>query len=285
MIPDWVDRRKLCAAVLALILVLLAIAVLVVMLVRHLLHPGQEAEELPAGEERPALVTMEQMERLSYTDSALGELTWTITEALLEELNRVLEVYGITTAEEISQFLAQVTVEPVAGRYLTELGDEAYFQRYGYSAGTRGAGYLHLTFDYGQMAFAVWMMKRCVPGLEDIAYVNPSSHSREEIAAAYYEALQRAANLGADISRYSRIVYSGPPERAGCVTGADYIAEAFPWESAAYYWQISGIGAALSPAPGVDNTDIASKRVGGGNWQSRREAYLAFYPVFSAAET
>lgn len=238
----------------------------------------EETPPPPTGTPVPTLVTAEQMSRLFYTDSVMGELHWELAEDSLEELNRVLWEYQILAPEEISQFLAQVTVETVAGTKLTEAGDESYFQSKGYTSGTRGAGYLHLTHEYGQMAFSTWMMKKYVPELSAIAYQNPSNHGRDEISAAYYAALQTAANLGLDVSRYSRIVYeSGSP----VTTGADYIAQTFAWESAAYYWHIAGIGEALSPEPGVDNVDVASERIGGGNWQSRREAYTAFYPVLS----
>ena len=45
---------------------------------------------------------------------------------------------------------------------------------------------------------------------------------------------------------------------------------------------ITGIGYALDGPPGVRHTDDVSRLVGGGNWQSRREAYAAYYAVFSA---
>ena len=90
--------------------------------------------------------------------------------------------------------------------------------------------------------------------------------------------LRRAANLGLDISDYSRIVYD---EGSPVETGADYIAQRFAWESAGYYWVTNSIGEALSSAPGTENTDTASQLVGGGNWQSRREAYEAYYPVLA----
>lgn len=241
-------------------------------------EPVEETPE-PTVEETAAetlLVTAEQMARLSYTDSVMGEMRWNLSQDSLEELNRVLMEYNIVTPEEISQFLAQVTVETGAGKELTEQGNESYFQSRGYTSGTRGAGYLHLTHEYGQMAFATWMMKRYVPELSNIAYINPSSHGREEIAEAYYAALRLAANLGLDISRYSKVVYD---PQSPVTTGADYIAEVFAWESAGYYWHIAGISAVLSTASGVENVDIASERVGGSHWASRREAYLAFYPI------
>ena len=52
-----------------------------------------------------------------------------------------------------------------------------------------------------------------------------------------------------------------------------------------YYWHITGIGDALSDRPGTENTDTASKLVGGSNWQSRREAYEAIYPVLEDMAT
>ena len=243
-------------------------------------EPAKAPEESAPVSETPAapapLVTAEQLAQMAYTDSTLGEIGWMLTEESLAELNRVLREYGILTEEAISQFLAQAAVETAAGKWLVELGDEAYFNKYGYTTGTRGAGFFHLTFEYGQMAFATWMMKRYVPGMEDIAYINPTNHEREEIRAGYYAALRLAANLGLDISAYSRIVYDA---QSPVPTGADYLAQAFAWESAGYYWYITGIGEAISEEPGTANTDIVSELVGGGNWQSRREAYEAFYPV------
>lgn len=249
-------------------------------------EPAQPGEEpLPgveAGEPAEYLVTADQLARMRYTDSVLGELDWLVTEESLKELDRVLREYGILSVEERSQFLAQAMVETAGGKWLTELGDEAYFNRFGYTAGTRGAGYLHLTFAYGQMAFATWMMKRRVPQMADIVYQNPTCHGREEIEEAYYAALCLAANLGLDVSAYSRIVYDS---RSPVTTGADYIGQAFPWESAGYFWHITGIGDALSDKPGTENTDVASRLVGGGNWQSRREAYGAIYPVLEDMAT
>ena len=269
-----------------LVCLLAAVLLLVLELAQVLELPRPEEEPLPTEEpteEVPSLlVTAEQMARLSYTDSALGEFRWSLSGETLEELNRVLEEYGILDPEEISQFLAQVTVESGAGRWLTEYGTEEYFQSRGYTTGTRGAGYLHLTHEYGQMAFATWMLKKYVPELSGIRYVNPAHYGAENIEEAYYSALRLAVNLGLDVSRYTRIVYV---EGSPVSTGADYISECFAWESAAYFWHIAGIGAAFPVESGVENTDAASKLIGGSNWQSRREAYLAFYPVLAGQES
>jgi len=119
-----------------------------------------------------------------------------------------------------------------------------------------------------------------MPELSEIGYVSPANHSREEISAVYYQALKTAADRGLDVSRYSRIVYD---PSSTLTTGADYIAEAFAWESAGYYWSMAEINDAFQSTPGVENTDIASALVGGEHWQSRREAYAAFYPVLAEA--
>ncbi|MDE7246094.1 MAG: hypothetical protein K2O18_19265 [Oscillospiraceae bacterium] len=227
------------------------------------------------------LVTAEQLDRMTYLDSEKGEeMQWVYDGDSLEELNRVLREYEIRTPEEISQFLAQAAVETGAGRWLTELGNEDYFNRHGYTCGTRGAGYLHLTFEYGQMAFAVWMMKKSVPELAGIPYLNPTCYYNSEVAESYYSALEKAEELGLDVSRYARIVYDPQNDST---TGADYIAEEFAWESAGYFWHITGMSRFLSGPPSTAHTDEVSRVVGGRSWQSRREAYEAFYPVLSAA--
>ena len=273
-------RRQIAGVVLFLLLAALLAVLFFSLRTERRLVPVEGAR-LPGGEAAAVperLVTAEQLGRMAYTDSALGDLAWELSEASVEDLNRVLEVYNIRTPEAISQFLAQAAVETAAGRFLTEEGDEAYFERYGYTVGTRGAGFFQLTFGYGQMAFSTWMMKKYVPELAGIEYRNPTCHTEEQIAQGYYAALQQAANLGLDVSQYSRIVFD---PQSPVETGADYIARAFAWESAGYYWHITGIGDALGDQPGVENTDIVSRLVGGSHWQSRREAYLAFYPVMA----
>lgn len=286
----WEDlkaRRPSAPVLLFSAALVLLIGSIIAALVVNRPVPAPEPEETasPAAElviapapSKPAgptlLVTAEQMARLSYEDSILGPLAWELSEEGLMELNQTLISYEIVSSEEICHFLAQVTVETGAGHALTEEGTEEYFRARGYTTGTRGAGYLHLTHDYGQMAFATWMMKRSVPALADINYASPASNGRESISAAYYAALQTAANLGLNVSRYSRIVHD---PNSTLTTGADYIAEQFAWESAGYYWKVTGIGSALAGG----NTDAASSLVGGSNWQSRREAYAAFYPILS----
>ncbi len=278
---ELLDRKKVMIAVCTVLLTAGLTAALVLFFRGE---PEVQEEPLPIEEPEPQdwLVNREQVERLAYDDSVLGYVSWELSDEALADLNRVLTEYGITTAEDISQFLAQAAIESLAGTALTEWGDEEYFRGRGYSEGTRGAGYLHLTFAYGQMAFAVWLMKKYVPALSEIDYASPAEHGRDEISRTYYAALQTAANLGLNVSAYSRVVYN-ENQTGGLTTGADYIAEKFAWESAAYFWYISGVSQSFLKFPCSMNTDIASKIVGGSNWQSRREAYAAFYPVLAEA--
>ena len=78
---------------------LLPLCPLLAVLVAAILFWGRERpvqQELPGVPEEPVvqveqLVTAEQLARMTYTDSSLGELKWTLTEASVEELNRVLD--------------------------------------------------------------------------------------------------------------------------------------------------------------------------------------------------
>ena len=120
--------KKVWIALLATIALAVLLAALVIW---SLLAPAPERAEDDEEEEleeeiAPLLVTRRQLEEMTYTDSSLGELRWELTEESLEELDRVLRDYGITTPEAISQFLAQAAVETAAGRYLTELGDGSW---------------------------------------------------------------------------------------------------------------------------------------------------------------
>ena len=119
---------------------LVPLAPMFILLVAAILLWGREPEEeqkevrylsLVSEESMPQLVTAEQLDRMAYIDSNMGEVGWVYTEESLAELNRVLREYDIRTPEAISQFLAQAAVETAAGRWLTELGEESYFQRYG----------------------------------------------------------------------------------------------------------------------------------------------------------
>jgi len=70
------------------------------------------------------------------------------------DLNTSLIDNGITTAVLVSHFLAQCAVESNFGKWLTELGNESYWSTNGYGAKFRGAGYIHITWDYNYLAFA-----------------------------------------------------------------------------------------------------------------------------------
>lgn len=100
----------------------------------------REVPEKEEGVEEPEegqLVTMEQMEQFGFV----------ITEEGLEELNRLLEEFGVTERESIACFLATCAHESMNGTKLMEAGTEEYFEEHDYSSEERGAGYIQLTGD------------------------------------------------------------------------------------------------------------------------------------------
>ena len=97
----------------------------------------REVPERVETPEEAQLVTMEQMDAFGFQ----------ITEERLEELNRLLEEFGITEKESIACFLATCAHESMNGTAIREFGSEEYFQEHGYSSETSGGGYMQLTGD------------------------------------------------------------------------------------------------------------------------------------------
>ena len=120
---ELLDRKKVMIAVCTVLLTAGLTAALVLFFRGE---PEVREEPLPIEEPEPQdwLVSREQVERLAYDDSVLGYVSWELSDEALADLNRVLTEYGITTAEDISQFLAQAAIESLAGTALTEWGDE-----------------------------------------------------------------------------------------------------------------------------------------------------------------
>ena len=110
--PELLEHKReiMIAAALLAVCLLLSALIITVLILRRSSEPEPEEARAPSlYQGMPLLVTREQVEQLSYTDSTLGTLTWVISDQRLEELNWVLLEYDISTPEQISQFLAQVT--------------------------------------------------------------------------------------------------------------------------------------------------------------------------------
>ena len=81
----------------------------------------------------------------------------------IDDLNRALETYGITTKKRIRHFIAQWALESGLGKYTEEIGNKC--KKYDHKKGLgntkkgdgckyKGAGYIQLTGKYNYQQFA-----------------------------------------------------------------------------------------------------------------------------------
>ncbi len=189
-----------------------------------------------------------------------------VNEDMIEELAVVMDKYNITTREQICAFLAECMYESDYGRGLKEYGNEDYWDANGYGATYRGGGYIHVTWEYGYQAFATYLILQEVPELQDYAtYLNPKNNDAESIAVQYNNLVVAAQDLGIDISNYTNIVDYG----------ADYVAENYAWESAAYYWDANNINEVIDNGGNIDDVSSIINQWDTGTFDTREELYEA----------
>lgn len=201
-----------------------------------------KAYENMCGDIQVQYVTAQQLEAINWHN---------VTPELVDDLNRVLEKYEITTIERIRHFLAQCMKESERGKGLRE-GDykawanqdeyEAAYNKKAYGYKYRGAGYLQLTWDYSYLAFATYMIKQECTDL-DIEWFSYSDHNTG-FQEMYNEAVKKAEDAGYDVERYKKIV----------TEGADYVGIEFPWESAGFDWYAKGCNTVVDQLQ-PNNTD------------------------------
>lgn len=185
---------------------------------------------------------------------------------LLGMIAAMMDKYNITTREQICAFLAECMYESDYGRGLKEYGDEDYWNANGYGAKYRGSGYIHITWEYGYQAFATYLILQDIPELQDYAsYLNPKNNDAVSIADEYNKLVVAAQDLGIDISDYTDIV--------DC--GADYVAENYAWESAAYYWDANNINEVIDNGGNLDEVSSIINRWDTGTFDTREELYEA----------
>ena len=80
-----------------------------------------------------------------------------VTSSMVNDLNTTMQKANINSINLAAHFLAQCAVETNYGMWLTELGDESYFNKNGYGCKYRGAGYIQLTWDFNYKSFAEYM--------------------------------------------------------------------------------------------------------------------------------
>lgn len=76
-----------------------------------------------------------------------------ISHQQVDELNRLLEQYQITSKASLTMFFATVASETDCGRLVLETGGDAHYTEHGYRAEERGAGYLQITHRPKQLEF------------------------------------------------------------------------------------------------------------------------------------
>lgn len=133
------------------------------------------------------------------TEKQLKQIGWkNANKQMVNELNKTLVKYHITTPNKIAYFISEVSEESGCGKHPMELGNKKYFKKYepGTKTGKRlgntdvGDGYKYRGAGYLQ-----------VTGKNN------------------YQALAKAA---------------GDPK---IMNGAEYVAKNYAWESAGYWWK------------------------------------------------
>lgn len=190
------------------------------------------------------LVTAAQMRQIGWNDAKTSEEE-------MEDINRTLKKFEITTTERIRHFLAQCYIE--SG--VSDAGDD-YLQDNSTNP-YRGAGAIQMTNEYEYQAFATYKILEKYPFL-DGRHLPAAHYYAYEIKAMYDQVCQSAEEAGLNASKlciYTDIVTIGPL----------HVAQMFPWESAGYYWQAHDLNQktdALTPGRASD-VDVISLTIKG----------------------
>ena len=100
---------------------------------------------------------------ISVTDAQMKKMGW--TNYNLNDLNRCINKFDITTKARLRHFISQTSYESGLGKWTQELGDSSYCSKYegrtdlgniqpGDGCRFKGAGYLQLTGRYNYQKFA-----------------------------------------------------------------------------------------------------------------------------------
>ena len=180
--------------------------------------------ELPISiEVGPNLVYKEQLEHIGWLQSQL-------TDAYIDDLNRTLKKYSITTTERIRHFLTQCFAES-GTRLPLEAGTNKY----------RGSGAIQITNEYNYKAFATLMLTTNFPDLP-IVFLSPAHNNKTSISNMYEYAVTEAESLSIDeekLKKFTDIV----------TLGAEYVSINFVWESAGYFWLANDLESMVDSFP------------------------------------
>ncbi|MCL2088716.1 MAG: minor capsid protein [Oscillospiraceae bacterium] len=191
------------------------------------------------GEEENDIDLLVTAEQLSYIGFA------NITDEMVEDLNRVLVKYGITTKEQIAHFLAQCLVESWNGRSLTEINWTNY------PNSSQEEDRIHFNTMYGNR--------------NDLGNLGVNTNDGYNYRGAGYIQLTGRYN-------YQQFAdYIGDPN---VMQGAEYVAANYAWEVAAWFWtEFKDINSQITPDTTVREV-TRTVQGGSGELEEREEAFL-----------
>ena len=126
-------------------------------------QPWYETWSTPVAEKAPEhLITREQISLIS------GHAEHLFDESFMNDLNRLVKAAGMTSLNQRRMLVAQTCHETAGYKYMTEIGDRAYFARMydnrsdlgngpGEGYKYRGCGVIQLTGKYNFSRFSRWM--------------------------------------------------------------------------------------------------------------------------------
>ena len=152
----------------------------------------------------------------TVTDSQMRRMGW--TNYNLNDLNRCLKTFSITTKARIRHFIAQTSHESGCGKWTQELGGTSYCSKYdgrrdlgntqpGDGCRFKGAGYIQLTGRSNYQQFANYIGDSRV--MEGVSYVASKYPWTSAGFWWYNNGMNRLCDNGASVETITRRVNGG----------------------------------------------------------------------------
>jgi RHS repeat-associated protein len=211
-----------------------------------------------------ALVTATQLKKFGWSDTS---------DVFVKKLNDALVNYGITDKESITLFMATMAAESDFGRDKLEVGTEKYFKSNGYTANTRGAGYIQITGADTQKKFLKTIPKP-YSGKDTASYI-ARNYALE--ASAWYWSNMKKTGEG-NLNAYVRKNGGG----LGVFLIMQFFVNGLPSTSSAFYNDLTSIrnGTSFSINKNGKGQSVSLSVKGNSyqfskyfNWDIRKNAY------------